>query len=137
MALPNQTIEDSAVRDNFADLDRRVLALSQADKWHAIGAAGEPSFENGWINFGVGVNAAAFRKLPSGDVQLRGLVKLGTVTATIFTLPAGYLPQAQYNIAVASNGAFGYITVNTSGTVVASGGSNTSLSLDNITISTS
>lgn len=59
-------------------------------------AAGEPwiapALTNGWANYGAGHRPAGYRKMADGTVMLRGLVKLGTLNAAIFTLPAGYRP---------------------------------------------
>ena len=59
--------------------------------WHSVGAAGEPAFLNGWANFDAN-NAAQFRKLSNGVVELRGLVIGGSSGATVFNLPPGYRP---------------------------------------------
>jgi len=62
--------------------------------WHMVGGAGEPAFENSWVNFGGGTYGdAAFRIDAEGWVHLKGLVKSGTYNAAIFTLPEGYRPS--------------------------------------------
>lgn len=97
-----------------------------------VGATGNAAFVNGWVNFG-GTNASAsYYKDPFGRVKLKGTVKSGTIGVTIFTLPAGYRPQEAEIFGVASNGAFGVVTVNPDGTVVASSGSNVYVSLAGI-----
>lgn len=59
-------------------------------------------FENSWVNYGSGFEEAAYRKI--GDrVQLRGLVKSGTVGAAIFTLPVGFRPAGQNIFAIQAN----------------------------------
>lgn len=66
--------------------------LYTLDTWHVVGAVGEPAFQNAWVNYGGSYFGAAFKKDPLGKVQLRGMVKSGTIGAAIFTLPAGYRP---------------------------------------------
>jgi len=90
------------------------------------------SFSNSWVNFGSGAQDAEYRKHSDGRVELRGLIKTGTVTSSAFTLPTGYRPTAPVHVAVESNGAYGKVTVGTDGTVTPAVGSNTSLSLDTV-----
>jgi len=52
-----------------------------------------PTFTNSWVNYGSGFQSAGYRIV--GDmVQLRGLIKSGTLGLAAFTLPAGYRPTA-------------------------------------------
>lgn len=65
------------------------------DGWHNVGEAGEPAYQNGWVDYSAGTavgdyTGAGFKKI-GGVVHLRGLIKNGT-NATIFTLPVGYRP---------------------------------------------
>lgn len=63
------------------------------EAWHSVGGAGEPAFTNSWVNFDATTTPGAqFRKTPWGDVQLRGLIKSGTLGTDAFTLPVGYRP---------------------------------------------
>lgn len=107
--------------------------LPAIEKAHLVGASGEVPFAGTWVNFGSTFEPALYWKDYAGIVHLGGLVKLGTIGTTIFTLPAGYRPQYTLTFAVYSNNAFGYCQVNPDGTVVASGGSNLSFSLAGIT----
>lgn len=69
--------------------------LKGLEPWKVIGAAGQPAFQGAWVNFGGAYYTAAFRKLASGLVVLRGTIKSGAgAGAVIFTLPAGYRPAA-------------------------------------------
>lgn len=52
------------------------------------------TFQNSWVNYGAPYQSAAYRRTTDGRVFLRGLVKGGTVPATIFTLPVGHRPPA-------------------------------------------
>jgi hypothetical protein len=60
------------------------------------------------------------------------MVKSGAIGSTIFTLPVGYRPSAGFNVATASNGAYGEIAIDANGVVTATVGSNTWVSLMNI-----
>lgn len=63
--------------------------------WHYIGGSGEPTFQNSWENYGT-YGDACFRRI--GDiVYLSGLIRNGTATATLFTLPTGYRPEGTTN----------------------------------------
>jgi hypothetical protein len=67
-------------------------AKKNVEAWHEVGAAGQPAFENGWVNYGGSFATAAFYKDTLGVVHLRGLVMSGTAGTTIFQLPVGYRP---------------------------------------------
>lgn len=69
--------------------------------WTVIGAAGAPAFQNGWVSYGAPFGAQ-FTKI-NGIVYMQGLVKNGTVAATIFTLPVGYRPATQQLITTQTN----------------------------------
>lgn len=81
-------------------LKRRTqkLKISQINKdltpedWHAVGAVGEPAFQNGWVNYGDIWSTCEFYKDQIGIVHVKGLVKSGTINSVIFTLPVGYRP---------------------------------------------
>jgi hypothetical protein len=70
------------------------------EAWHEIGAAGEPTFQNGWTNFG-GFSTMAFAKDSAGFVHLKGTISAGTFGTTVFTLPAGYRPAQNLALPVA------------------------------------
>ncbi len=61
--------------------------------WHVVGGGGEPAFANGWIQHDVIAHTASFRKRPDGIVEMRGLIRGGSIGQTVFTLPAGYRPS--------------------------------------------
>lgn len=74
-------------------LDARLpFQTADATEWHSVGAAGEPAFENSWVNdTASGWQVTQFRRV--GDtVEVRGAVESGTATSTIFTLPVGFRP---------------------------------------------
>lgn len=65
------------------------------DTWHIVGAAGQPTFQNGWIP-APGDSPPSFRKFPDGTVQIKGLMTKSSgnfiVNELVFTLPSGYWP---------------------------------------------
>lgn len=68
-----------------------------ADPWHTVGGAGEPAFANTWANTGGTNRKAGFRRTSDGCVALAGWIKstgAEGANSTIFTLPAGYRPDA-------------------------------------------
>ena len=52
-----------------------------------------PSFQNGWVNYGGSYEPAGYYKDKFGVVYIKGLVKNGTLSSSIFTLPVGYRPN--------------------------------------------
>ena len=64
-----------------------------------------PTLQNSWINYDASYfNPAGYFKDTMGIVHLRGVVKNGTLSAAIFTLPAGYRPARMEMFAVPSGG---------------------------------
>lgn len=122
--------DDDPIQGNFDELKkqfpltRRHMSIESA---HVVGAAGEPVFQNSWVNFGAPHQSARFWKDPMGVVHIEGLVKSGTVGAAgvIFTLPAGYRPGGQLLWGVISGlNTLGRIDVETDGDVIATAGNN-------------
>jgi hypothetical protein len=67
-------------------------SVAASEGWHVVGAPGEPSFDNGWINSSIpSQDSVAFYKDRVGIVHLRGLAKGGSA-GTIFQLPTGFRP---------------------------------------------
>lgn len=66
------------------------VSYGRGEDWHYVGEAGEPAFENDWVNAS-GLTKAAFRVREAGIVDVHFAVKDGTSLA-IFTLPEGYWP---------------------------------------------
>lgn len=82
-----------------------------------------PTLLNGWANFGAGNQTAQYRRV--GEiVQIRGLVSGGTMSAAIFTFPAGYRAPSSLIFASISNSAIGQLLINSTGDVVPQSGSN-------------
>jgi hypothetical protein len=110
------------------------------DIWHLIGTAGEPAFQNAWVNHGAAGSPAGFRKTPDGRVSLQGLIKSGTVDATdtqpTFTLPAGYRPSATQRFPAPSAGLYGQVDITAAGLVVVAKGTNSDVDLAGIEFDT-
>lgn len=104
------------------------------EAWHVVGAAGEPGFQNAWVNYGAGAYPPArFYKDPSGVVHLDGLIKNGAMNAAIFTLPAGYRPNYEELLGTISNGpVVARVDVDPSGVVHAEAGSNVWITLSGL-----
>jgi len=64
--------------------------------WNEVGATGQPAFTNSWANYGSDGNGtyetAAFIKLSTGLVLVKGFITGGVAGNQIFVLPVGYRP---------------------------------------------
>ena len=105
------------------------------NNWHNLGAAGEPAFQNGWLQY-PGFSTCRFRKLSSGLVVLAGLFnnsdytgKNGTVA---FTLPVGYRPDLYRHMGAAATDQFAVARVAADGTVQFNYSAAGWFSLDNV-----
>lgn len=87
-----------------------------------------PAYQNGWINYGAPYQVGQYRK--RGDiVEVRGLIKSGTIGAVAFTMPAGFRPPADLLVPSNSAGAYCAITITAAGTVTPSAASNASVAI--------
>jgi len=69
------------------------LEMIIPDTWHYVGAVGEPSFQNSWVNVGSPFESARFRYIEiSSVIELQGVIRNGTSGNICFTLPLGYRP---------------------------------------------
>lgn len=91
--------------------------------WRTIGETDAPAFQNGWVNYGSGYAAVAYSRDSYGIVRLRGAVKSGTVSTTIFTLPAGWRPSngstVRAQFPVPSTASTGNVQIDNTGAVLA------------------
>lgn len=92
--------------------------------WHNVGAAGEPAFLNGWANLNPGVLGppTRFRRDQSGTVFIDIYITGGAAGANVFTIPAGYRPDAasgQLVFPAYTAGANWYIVAFSNGTIQA------------------
>jgi hypothetical protein len=97
----------------------------------------QPSLQNNWVNFSAEYNSAAYFLDKSGIVHLKGLVRSGTISKPVFTLPEGYRPVARELHIVASfsgsTDGYGRCDIFTNGDVVPVSVNNVWFSLDGIT----
>lgn len=89
-----------------------------------------PALLNGWVNYGAGFHGAAYRKLQSGLVEVRGLIKSGANLTTIMQLPTGYRPAASLIMATFTNEVFGRVDVQSDGIIAAISTNPASLSIN-------
>jgi hypothetical protein len=95
----------------------------------------DASLLNSWSStYGAsnGYYAPGYVRDQLGFVHLRGLANGGTVGLSIFTLPGTCRPSKNLKFSVNSNGAFGSLTIESSGNVILDSGSNAYVSLDGI-----
>ena len=95
-----------------------------------------PTLLNGWVNYGTGFETAGYRKTPADEVQFRGLIRDGSMTANtvLFNLPAAYRPARRREfLALQGGGAACRLSLFTSGEVSINGvTSNAFLSLEQV-----
>jgi hypothetical protein len=113
-------IGDPDIRRAFEQISKN---WPPTDIVHLIGAAGEPAFQNGWVNFGGAGNANASFYRQGERVYLDGYIKNGTINTVAFTLPAGYRPGGQQAF-VSDTTVFGVVLVNPNGDVIPQVGNN-------------
>lgn len=91
-------------------------------------------FQNSWVNYGSGEQNIQYRKI--GDVvYLRGVMKSGGLSTVAFTLPTGFRPIASLAFAVSSAGAFGNLSVYSTGEVIPANGSTVSFHVTGVSFS--
>lgn len=98
----------------------------------------KPTLLNSWVDFGGVYQTAAYKKHPDGTVELRGLIKDGTVLdgTIIFNLPEKFRPQAQVRQATISNSNAAIVEVLANGEVKVFLASATNFQLDGIRFDT-
>lgn len=93
---------------------------------------------SGWVNYDPNPNvwawAAWYKDTTTGLVHLRGLIKSGTISASIpfYIMPPGCRTVYPLIIAVLSNGAIGRLTVQSNGNLLPETGNNGWFSLSGI-----
>jgi hypothetical protein len=86
---------DNAVHAATADNAGTAQNLAPAEAFHVVGAAGEPGFQNSWLDKGGTFDVpAGFYKDRVGVVHLRGRIYNGAGNNVIFQLPEGYRPPS-------------------------------------------
>lgn len=94
------------------------LNALQPTAWKRISTLG---YLNGWVDAEATRALGEYRKLPNGDVEMRGAIKSGPNSSVAFTLPPEYRP-ANPNIEptplVAAGGGLAYLSILSTGNVV-------------------
>lgn len=103
--------------------------------WTNVSSLG---YANGWRDYDTGIWLPQFRKDAQGYVHMRGLIALGTASATAFTMPMGYRPARSEMFSTFAGAAVTRSDVNSNGTFVAmaqiaTGATNAYVSLSGIT----
>jgi hypothetical protein len=112
----------TAVENRATAVEFRATTLEDTvavEAWNEVGAAGQPTFQNSWVNFAASTSSLAFRKI-GNVVFIKGLLKSGT--STIFTLPAGYRPPQFANLPVVDNDGGALLNITPAGVVSISNG---------------
>lgn len=88
-----------------------IIRQGSYASWTAV------TFQNSWVNYGGSFANAAYRLLPDGRVELRGLVKGGTLNANIFILPTGLRPAETLLFTVSCQTNLGRLDITATGGV--------------------
>ncbi len=127
LAANGGTIPETDRSNTFGGTQTVANPISlNTEVWNSL------SYVNGWEDYGSPYPPGGYRKLASGLVILRGLIRNGTANSIIATLPAGYRPDHQHLFAVQSNHALGRVDVRTNGEVVMRDGVTTWISLSTL-----
>lgn len=125
--LPNQT--EPLVKSWWADSNfdtAQGYRAANMSLWTPVSG-----FANGWQDYTTDFRQAQYRHV--GEyVELRGLIRSGTINATAFTLPPWARPKAAEIFTSASYNTVGTVFVNPSGAIVPATGSNVYMSLSGI-----
>lgn len=123
--------------DNTSDANKPVSTATQTAlnlKANKVQEAWiTPTLINGWVSFGGAEDGPTYYKDDLGNVKLRGVVKSGTLSVSIFKLPIGYRPAKNKYFAVISNNVPGFVLIDPYGGVIPlAGTSNVFVALDSI-----
>jgi hypothetical protein len=110
-ALISATIEEllSHLQLNYNKLQDHINSRLYDSDWV------EPTLVNSWVSYDSTYGPPGYRKI-AGMVYLKGLIKSGTLSTVIFTLPVGFRPSAsvtpsRYFLA-SGNGGITYVEIN-------------------------
>lgn len=116
MTIPNVAYSDIAT-EAWADLVADQVNAFIPTAWTAV------TFQNSWVNFNVAYQPVQYRKV-GDEVQLRGFMSTGTMSAVAFTLPAGFRPLFINLMGTIANSAIAQLAIDPSGTCSPTVGSN-------------
>lgn len=137
----NEKAQISDLTAGVAEALQRVSVVEQKKADEDVPGWITPTLLNGWANYGGTANSVGYYKDSLGTVHLRGVVRLGTMGATLFTLIEGYKPKTQFNLGtVGDRGNDGkvpvHVSVNPSGQVVPTSTATIWISLDGLSFPT-
>jgi hypothetical protein len=105
------TIDGIAAKDFGPATPQFNLVYTSGDKgWLS------PTLQNSWVSFGSGWEPAYRLNARTGNVELRGRIKNGTLSVEAFTLPVGYRPANTKLF----NAFGGYVVITSAGLVIPS-----------------
>lgn len=133
LASYQPTVGDKVLMLSIGDSGANLVILGKLPSNTAAGARWiAPTFENGWVNYDAFWSQAGYTKSSDGIVQLRGLVRSGSLGTTIFTLPPGYRIQwPSHSVTTSSNG-WADVNIFPDGRISHRGNANGWFSLDNL-----
>lgn len=133
-AFMRRLAENQVVDAATAQTAAVAEGLTDNEAFREVGTAGEPPFQGGWGNFGLGRTSVGFFKDHQNIVHLKGSLD-GANGGVAFTLPAEYRPNATL-LAAAGSGSntSSQVTIGSNGavTVFCAGGTCGSVGLDGI-----
>lgn len=130
------TVSGLDVRADAGDARLTALEADTANIQAGDSAWQTPTLLNSWVNAGAGFMTARYRLLPTGQVEMQGLVSSGVIGQVIFVLPAAYRPSLSHIFAVVTNNTIGRVVVDAAtGNVNCDVGNNTYVSLSGIAFS--
>jgi len=117
--------------------DHNISPTAHADKFSLKADKAQeawitPTLLNGWVNYGSGESNAGYYKDTVGTVRLTGVIKSGTLAATLFTIPIGYRPASWKYFVTYVSGTYSKIKISKAGAVIIESGSTTLTCLDGI-----
>lgn len=83
------------------------------------------SFSNSWVNYGGSSPTAAYMKHPDGTVEMKGVIKSGTIGLAAFALPVPFRPGYDRMMATCADSGNAALLVLTTGAVIPFVGSTT------------
>ena len=98
-----------AIDDKFTDVDGKFISES----WIT------PTLGSDWVNYdAVNEAVAGYYKDSMGVVHLKGTLKGGLGSSTMWNLPAGYRPSERQRFATSINDSFSYVAIYTNGNII-------------------
>ncbi len=119
--IANDAVTGDKVKEStLGEVPKATIAttasnLEAPEAFHTVGAAGQPPFQNGFVNFGGGFETAGFYRDRQCVIHLKGVISGESNIA--FTLPTGFRPAESTFSAIPATAETGNLEVRTNGTV--------------------